>query len=54
LEANSSIVTCIIVFTGIMGPLFGPFLFKLLRVRDGKSKCLEYSNICLLNLAIFR
>lgn len=34
LGANASVVTCIIVFTGIMGPLFGPYLFKLLRVRD--------------------
>jgi putative effector of murein hydrolase len=35
LEANQSVVTCIIVFTGIMGPLFGPFLYKLARVKDG-------------------
>jgi putative effector of murein hydrolase len=35
LDANQSVVTCIIVFTGIMGPLCGPFLYKLARVRDG-------------------
>lgn len=34
LGANSSIVTCLIVFTGIMGPLFGPFLYKLARVKE--------------------
>jgi putative effector of murein hydrolase len=38
LGANQSIVTCIIVFTGIMGPLCGTLLFKLARVRDGKKK----------------
>ena len=36
LEANTSTITCIIVFTGIMGPIFGPFLYKVLGVRDGK------------------
>lgn len=36
LGANQSVVTCIIVFTGIMGPLFGPLILKLARVRDGK------------------
>lgn len=35
LGADESVVTCIIVFTGIMGPLFGPYLLKLARVRDG-------------------
>lgn len=37
LGANQSVVTCIIVFTGIMGPLFGPLLYKIARVRDGKT-----------------
>ncbi|KAI8056548.1 LrgB-like family-domain-containing protein [Gilbertella persicaria] len=34
LDANTSIVTCIIIFTGICGPLLGPFLFRLARVSD--------------------
>ncbi|KAG2202315.1 hypothetical protein INT47_010763 [Mucor saturninus] len=34
LGANQSVVTCIIVFTGIMGPLVGPTLLKLARVKD--------------------
>ncbi|KAI8638772.1 LrgB-like family-domain-containing protein [Parasitella parasitica] len=34
LGADGSVVTCIIVFTGIMGPICGPYLFKLARVRD--------------------
>lgn len=36
LGANQSVVTCIIVFTGIMGPLFGDALFRLARVKKGK------------------
>lgn len=36
LGANQSVVTCIIVFTGVTGPLLGPSFFKLLRVKDGK------------------
>lgn len=35
LGANQSVVTCIIVFTGIMGPLCAPLLYKLARVKDG-------------------
>ncbi|KAI9477747.1 MAG: LrgB-like family-domain-containing protein [Benjaminiella poitrasii] len=34
LGANQSVVTCIIVFTGITGPLIGPYLLKLARVKD--------------------
>ncbi|CEP17295.1 hypothetical protein [Parasitella parasitica] len=34
LGADGSVVTCIIVFTGIMGPICGPHLLKLARVRD--------------------
>ncbi|ORE07927.1 hypothetical protein BCV72DRAFT_204531 [Rhizopus microsporus var. microsporus] len=34
LGANQSVVTCIIVFTGIMGPIFGPILFKITRVKE--------------------
>ncbi|GAA5797194.1 hypothetical protein HPULCUR_002573 [Helicostylum pulchrum] len=34
LGANQSVVTCIIVFTGIMGPLCAPLLYKLARVKD--------------------
>ncbi|KAI9248094.1 LrgB-like family-domain-containing protein [Sporodiniella umbellata] len=34
LGANLSIVTCLIVFTGVMGPIFGGLLFKLARVRE--------------------
>lgn len=38
LGSNQSIVTCIIIFTGITGPILGPTLFKLARVKDGKQK----------------
>ncbi|KAI8976733.1 LrgB-like family-domain-containing protein [Pilobolus umbonatus] len=34
LNINQSVVTCIIVFTGIMGPLFGKILFRIARVKD--------------------
>ncbi|KAI7907437.1 LrgB-like family-domain-containing protein [Cokeromyces recurvatus] len=34
LGSNQSVVTCIIVFTGITGPLIGPYLLKLARVKD--------------------
>lgn len=34
LGSDQSVVTCIIVFTGIMGPIIGPSLLKLARVRD--------------------
>lgn len=38
LGSNQSIVTCIIIFTGITGPILGPTLLKLARVKDGKQK----------------
>ncbi|KAG0937131.1 hypothetical protein G6F57_009591 [Rhizopus arrhizus] len=34
LGSNQSIVTCIIIFTGITGPILGPTLLKLARVKD--------------------
>jgi putative effector of murein hydrolase len=37
LGADQSVVTCIIVFTGIMGPLTSTYLYKLARVKDGKT-----------------
>lgn len=36
LGAQQSVVTCIIVFTGVMGPLIGTYLYKLARVKEGK------------------
>lgn len=51
LGASQSVVTCIIVFTGIMGPLFGPFLYKLARVSDGKYN--PDDNLCDLVVPIF-
>lgn len=54
LGANASVVTCIIVFTGIMGPLFGPFLYKLLRVPDGKLNFLIIIFFSWLKFIIFR
>ncbi|KAI8971917.1 LrgB-like family-domain-containing protein [Mycotypha africana] len=34
LGANESVVVCIIVFTGVCGPILGSSLFKLARVKD--------------------
>ncbi|EPB88415.1 hypothetical protein HMPREF1544_04766 [Mucor circinelloides 1006PhL] len=46
LGADESVVTCIIVFTGIMGPLFGPYLLKLARVRDDDHMTIGISMGC--------
>ncbi|KAL0139817.1 LrgB-like family-domain-containing protein [Mucor lusitanicus] len=46
LGADESVVTCIIVFTGIMGPLFGPYLLKLARVRDDDHVTIGISMGC--------
>jgi putative effector of murein hydrolase len=36
LGSSESVLTCLIIFTGIMGPIVGPLLLKLARVKDGK------------------
>lgn len=37
LGANQSVVTCIIIFTGVMGPIFGNTLFRIARVKEGNK-----------------
>ncbi|KAG0793590.1 hypothetical protein G6F57_003689 [Rhizopus arrhizus] len=34
LGSSESVLTCLIIFTGIMGPIVGPLLLKLARVKD--------------------